>query len=96
MVMGGCWVDGRMVVCCAACCRTQVTPVLQSIFGTSGYLCAGAGGDFVLPNTREYQPLHVDLDFPGCHDQPASPVVTLNVPLQPLTWDNGPTKLCPL
>ena len=71
----------------------QVTPVLQRIFGKSGYVCAGAGGDFVLPNTYEYQPLHVDLDFPGCQQQSASPVVTLNVPLLPLTWENGPTKL---
>ena len=66
-------------------------------------MCAGAGGDFVLSGTLEYQPLHVDLNFPGCHGQhgqhgqpqaPASPpVVTLNLPLEPLTWENGPTKL---
>ncbi|CAE7198088.1 Trim71 [Symbiodinium sp. CCMP2592] len=73
----------------------KVTPVLQRIFGKSGYVCAGAGGDFVLPNTYEYQPLHVDLDFPGCQKQSASPVVTLNVPLLPLTWENGPTRLIP-
>ncbi|CAE6918647.1 Peptidyl-prolyl cis-trans isomerase D [Symbiodinium microadriaticum] len=73
----------------------KVTPVLQRIFGKSGYVCAGAGGDFVLPNTYEYQPLHVDLDFPGCQQQSASPVVTLNVPLLPLTWENGPTRLIP-
>ena len=26
---------------------SQVTPVLQHIFGEADYLCAGAGGDFV-------------------------------------------------
>eukprot|EP00435_Cladocopium_sp_Y103_P031094 s596_g7.t2 len=65
----------------------KVTPVLQQIFEGDDYLCAGAGGDFVRPGVTEYQPLHVDLDFPGCRDHPENraPVVTLNVALEPLT-----------
>lgn len=75
----------------------EVTPVLQQIFEGDDYLCAGAGGDFVRPGVTEYQPLHMDLDFPGCRAHPdnRAPVVTLNVALEPLTWRNGPTRIIP-
>ncbi|CAJ1377654.1 unnamed protein product [Effrenium voratum] len=73
----------------------KVSPVLKHIFGAHGYVCAGAGGDFVLPRIAEYQPLHVDLNFPDCHTRKASPVVTLNVAVEPLTWLNGPTRIIP-
>ena len=45
------------------------------------------------PGVMEYQPLHMDLNFPGCrgHPENQAPVVTLNVALEPLTWRNGPT-----
>ena len=56
------------------------------------YVCAGAGGDFVLPRTRSYQPLHVDLQAQAL---PQPPVVTANVCLQPLTKENGPTRVIP-
>ncbi|CAK9072003.1 Peptidyl-prolyl cis-trans isomerase D (PPIase D) (40 kDa peptidyl-prolyl cis-trans isomerase) (Cyclophilin-40) (CYP-40) (Cyclophilin-related protein) (Estrogen receptor-binding cyclophilin) (Rotamase D) [Durusdinium trenchii] len=73
----------------------KVSAVLTRIFGGKDYLCAGAGGDSVLPGVSEYQPLHADLNFPGCHERRDSPVVTLNVPLSPLTWLNGPTRVIP-
>eukprot|EP00439_Symbiodinium_sp_Y106_P012431 s3665_g1.t2 len=68
----------------------KVTPVLQRIFGKSGYVCAGAGGDFVLPNTYEYQPLHVDLDFPGCQKLRLIPGTHL-----PASWQPPPPALEP-
>ena len=37
------------------------TPILEAIFGSSGYHVAGAGGDLCLPGAVEYQHLHGDV-----------------------------------
>ena len=38
-----------------------VTPILKSLFGSKDYIARGGGGDFCLPGTVEYQPLHADM-----------------------------------
>ena len=37
------------------------TPILEKIFGSSGYRVTGAGGDLCLPGAIEYQHLHGDV-----------------------------------
>lgn len=36
------------------------SPILQGIFASADYFCRGGGGDFCLPGTLRYQPLHAD------------------------------------
>lgn len=72
-----------------------MTPVLRRIFGPDGYVCAGAGGDFVLAGEEQYQCLHSDLNAPGSHARAEAPVVTVNVTVTPLTWENGPMRIIP-
>lgn len=38
-----------------------VTPIIAAIFGSHDYHVRGARGDFVLPGTLDYQPLHTDI-----------------------------------
>mmetsp|Transcript_21632 Transcript_21632/g.60370 ORF Transcript_21632/g.60370 Transcript_21632/m.60370 type:complete len:561 (-) Transcript_21632:59-1741(-) len=72
-----------------------VTPVLHEIFGHEGYVCAGAGGDFVLGGVETYQNLHLDINAPDCYRRSDAPVVTVNVTVRPLTWENGPMRIVP-
>lgn len=72
-----------------------VTPVLRKVFGEDGYICAGAGGDFVLDRVINYQQLHMDLNAPTSHERADAPVVTVNITVTPLTWENGPTRIIP-
>ena len=39
----------------------RITPILQAMWGERGYKVTGAGGDFAMPQTTEYQPLHTVL-----------------------------------
>lgn len=72
-----------------------VSPLLCELFGEGGYICAGAGGDFVLGGVDMYQNLHSDLNASGSHEREDPPVVTVNVAVTPLTWENGPTRIIP-
>lgn len=72
-----------------------VTPVLQDIFGSNGYICAGAGGDFVLRGVEKYQHLHADIVGLECYERFDPPSVQVNFSIQPLTWQNGPTRIIP-
>lgn len=72
-----------------------VAPALDRIFGSEGYVCAGAGGDFVLGGVERYQNLHADLLAEGCYNREDAPVVTINFTVSPLTWENGPTRIIP-
>ncbi|CAK0794707.1 unnamed protein product, partial [Prorocentrum cordatum] len=72
-----------------------VVPVLDHVFGEGNYVCAGAGGDFVIEGVEGYQDLHRDLNAPGSHDRPEPPVVTVNFTVGPLTWENGPMRIIP-
>lgn len=38
-----------------------LTPILQRIFDSPDYHCLNAGGDFCLPGTTLYEPLHTDV-----------------------------------
>ena len=38
-----------------------VTPIVSAIFESSDYMLRSASGDFCLPGTTEYQPLHSDM-----------------------------------
>ncbi len=38
-----------------------ITPILISLFGSRDYISRGGGGDFCLPGTVQYQPLHADM-----------------------------------
>jgi hypothetical protein len=73
------------------------TPILTSIFGSASYWCWGAGGDFSLPGTYEYQNLHRDLG-PGDFHDPTGTIqiwdlppfsVTLNFPMVDFDNDVG-------
>jgi len=80
------------------------TPILKSIFSGSGdYWCWGAGGDFSLPGTYEYQGLHRDIG-PGSFVDPSGKIqiwdlppfsVTLNFPMVDFTGDVGPIRQIP-
>jgi ectoine hydroxylase-related dioxygenase (phytanoyl-CoA dioxygenase family) len=78
-------------------------PILESIFQSKNYWVWGAGGDFSLPGTFEYQRLHRDIgksDFPDTGGKltiwdlpPFS--VTLNFPMVDFTSDVGPIRQIP-
>ena len=79
------------------------TPILKSIFSSADYWCWGAGGDFSLPGTYEYQQLHRDVG-PGSFVDPSGKVqiwdlppfaVTLNFPMVDFTGDVGPIRHIP-
>jgi hypothetical protein len=79
------------------------TPILTSIFNSSDYWCWGAGGDFSLPGTYEYQNLHRDLG-PGDFHDPSGAIqvwdlppfsVTLNFPMVDFDNDVGPIRQIP-
>jgi ectoine hydroxylase-related dioxygenase (phytanoyl-CoA dioxygenase family) len=50
-----------------------VTPIVTAIFGSDDYVLRAASGDFCLPGTTTYQPLHADMrDFVDPHRTPFS------------------------
>ena len=76
----------------------RLSPILSAIFQSEDYLCWGAGGDFCLPGTIEYQHLHRDTG-PGNFMDPAGRVqiwdlppceVTCNFPMVDFDCLNGP------
>lgn len=73
----------------------RLSPLLTAIFQSEHYCCWGAGGDFCLPGTIEYQHLHRDIG-PGDFKDPAGRVtiwdlppfcVTCNFPMVDFTWE---------
>lgn len=79
------------------------TPILESIFHSKNYWVWGAGGDFSLPGTFEYQRLHRDLG-PGDFHDPSGKLqiwdlppfsVTLNFPMVDFDNDVGPIRQIP-
>lgn len=79
------------------------TPILTAIFGSSGYLVGGGGGDIAMPGAIEYQGLHSDSTWSELHDPVGGttmrdvppPIITVNFPLSDLTWENGPIRQIP-
>lgn len=82
-----------------------VHTILRSIFQSSNFMCWGAGGDFCIPGTIEYQALHRDLgpnvgDFQDTTgrlevwDLPPF-AVTCNFPMVDFDYLNGPIRQIP-
>ena len=79
------------------------TPILKSIFDSEDYWCWGAGGDFCIPGTYEYQRLHRDIG-PGDFKDSTGRIeiwdlppfcVTLNFPMVDFETDVGPIRQIP-
>ena len=79
------------------------TPILKSIFASDNYWVWGAGGDFSLPGTFEYQRLHRDVGAGDFVDQSGRLTiwdlppfaVTLNFPMVDFDSDVGPIRQIP-
>jgi hypothetical protein len=75
----------------------RLHPILEAIFQSPDYMCWGAGGDFCLPGTIEYQHLHRDCGEDMFHDPSGRirlwdlppPMVTCNFPMVDFTALNG-------
>ena len=78
-------------------------PILEGIFQSPDYMCWGAGGDFCLPGTIEYQHLHRDCGEGDFIDQSGRvrlwdlppPMVTCNFPMVDFNALNGPIRQIP-
>ena len=78
-----------------------VLPTLEAIWGSSDFVCTGAGGDYSLPGART-QPLHSDLgeilhdpqQLVTTRDLPA-PFIVVNFPLVDFTRENGAIRFVP-
>jgi ectoine hydroxylase-related dioxygenase (phytanoyl-CoA dioxygenase family) len=78
-------------------------PILEAIFQSEDYMCWGAGGDFCLPGTIEYQHLHRDCGEDMFTDPSGKirlwdlppPMVTCNFPMVDFNALNGPIRQIP-
>ena len=79
-------------------------PILEAIFQSPDYMCWGAGGDFCLPGTIEYQHLHRDCGEADFQDPSGGnvklwdlppPMVTCNFPTVDCNALNGPIRQIP-
>ncbi|MCX5662465.1 MAG: phytanoyl-CoA dioxygenase family protein [Planctomycetota bacterium] len=76
-------------------------PIIEKIWGSSGFITTGAGGDYSLP-TAEIQPLHADMgDFFNdptgqvkFNDVPA-PFIVTNFMMVDFTRENGAIRFIP-
>ena len=81
----------------------RLHPILEAIFQSKDYMCWGAGGDFCLPGTIEYQHLHRDCGEGMFHDPSGRvrlwdlppPLVTCNFPMVDFNALNGERSACP-
>ena len=60
----------------------RLSTILEAIFQSKDYMCWGAGGDFALPGTMEYQNLH---SAPLASPPPPPPPPSCRAPLL-VTW----------
>ena len=78
---------------------SKLYPLLEHIFdgGTlDGFICTGAGGDFVLGGTAEDQYLHSDMRVAEEYNPRwPPPMISVNFVVQDLTCMNGPTRMIP-
>lgn len=78
---------------------SKLHPLLQQIFegGTrAGFLCTGAGGDFVVGGTTTDQDIHSDIQIRKDDDVwMPPPMISINFVIQELTSMNGPTRIVP-
>merc|ERR1712232_1291296 len=78
---------------------SKLYPLLEQIFHggwNRGFLCTGAGGDFVLDGTASDQDLHSDIQVQKGQDVWCPPpMLSVNFAVQPLTCMNGPTRIIP-
>ncbi|MDA0336346.1 MAG: phytanoyl-CoA dioxygenase family protein [bacterium] len=75
--------------------------ILQAIFGSDGFHCSGAGGDYSLPGAR-MQALHSDMG--DCLNDPdgrvtifdlPTPFIVINFPMVDFRRQNGATRFVP-
>eukprot|EP00927_Polykrikos_kofoidii_P008737 TRINITY_DN13643_c0_g1_i1.p1 TRINITY_DN13643_c0_g1~~TRINITY_DN13643_c0_g1_i1.p1 ORF type:complete len:493 (-),score=47.97 TRINITY_DN13643_c0_g1_i1:218-1696(-) len=71
-----------------------VHAVLETIF-SDGYLAAGGGGDFVLPDTSTYQSLHLDVGGGPIYELGHPPAVGVNFVVEDLTCADAPLRILP-
>ena len=79
------------------------TPILTAIFNSTDYTVWGAGGDYSLPGTFEYQSLHRDVGEGDFFDRSGKLkswdlppfCVTLNFPMVDFNADAGPIRHIP-
>lgn len=79
----------------------RITPIIERIWNSKNYTCAGAGGDYSVPGAK-IQPLHSDmgeflhdpLGQTTFHDVPA-PFIVVNFLMVDFTRENGAIRFVP-